>query len=39
MALSTAFQTKQNARVIIGTEATMGTPCDEDSGATIEMVR
>ena len=37
MALSTAFQTKQNAMVIIGTEATMGTPCDEDSGATIEM--
>jgi len=37
MALSTAFQTKQNTRVIIGTEVTMGTACDEDSGVTIEM--
>ena len=37
MAISTAFQTKQNTRVIIGTEVTMGTPCDEDSGVTIEM--
>tara|TARA_R110002012_G_C11530150_1_gene600392 strand:- start:40 stop:1047 length:1008 start_codon:yes stop_codon:yes gene_type:complete len=37
MALSTAFQTKQNTRVIIGTEVTMGTPCNEDSGVTIEM--
>ncbi len=37
MALSTAFQTKQNARVIIGDEATMGTPANEDSAATIEM--
>ena len=37
MGLSATFQTKQNARVIIGTESSMGTPCDEDSGATIEM--
>ena len=37
MALSTAFQTKQNTRVIIGTEATMGTPASEDTAATIEM--
>ena len=37
MALSTAFQTKQNTRVIIGTEVTMGTACNEDSGVTIEM--
>ena len=37
MAISSAFQTKQNTRVIIGTEVTMGTACDEDSGVTIEM--
>ena len=37
MAISSSFQTKSNARVIIGTEVTMGTPCNEDDGVTIEM--
>tara|TARA_R100001594_G_scaffold79269_2_gene113923 strand:- start:4869 stop:5876 length:1008 start_codon:yes stop_codon:yes gene_type:complete len=37
MALSTAFQTKQNTRVIIGDEANMGTAASEDTAATIEM--
>ena len=36
MALSTAFQTKQNANVVIGTEVTMGT-ATVASGTTIEM--
>ena len=36
MALSTAFQTKQNANVVIGTEVTMGT-ATVAAGTTIEM--
>ena len=36
MALSTAFQTKQNTNVVIGTEATMGT-ATVAAGTTIEM--
>ena len=36
MALSTAFQTKQNTNVVIGTEVTMGT-ATVAAGTTIEM--
>ena len=36
MALDTSFQTKQNTKVIIGTEVTMGTACLA-AGTTIEM--
>ena len=37
MAKSLTFQTTGNTSVIIGTEVTMGTACDEDSGVTLEM--
>ena len=36
MALSTAFQTKQNTNVVIGTEVTMGT-ATLAAGTTLEM--
>lgn len=36
MAKSATFQTKQNTKVIIGTEVTMGTATAAD-GVTIEM--